>query len=398
MGAREQCVSVKMADFPTISGSDSDGDDGDSRHQLHQQEHKKKKKKSGGFQSMGLSKEVFGGVMRMGYKVPSPIQRKVIPVAMMGRDVVAMARTGSGKTAAFLIPMLERLVAHSTKVGVRGVILSPTRELAQQTMAFLAKIGKLTTLRASLIIGGHNIENQFEALATNPDILVSTPGRLLHLLMEIDDFTLDLAQVIVFDEADRLFEMGFKAQLHDILERMPPARQTMLFSATLPRVLIEFTRAGLRDPEFVRLDVESKASFCIFLRLVFFFFLASSFSFPGCRLPWLPTNQCTAALPTCRLRSATWPDDRLVELCCVLCAPGGCSYVCLRPSHAFATISGQSKPSLGILRRQVCGESVGPPLHLPRAHPQRPANDHFHGNPPPCGVRHGVFFFFRPAY
>ena len=250
-----------MADFPTISGSDSDGGDGDrTRQQLQKQN--KKKKKSGGFQSMGLSKEVFGGVMRMGYKVPSPIQRKVIPVAMMGRDVVAMARTGSGKTAAFLIPLLERLVAHSTRVGVRGVILSPTRELAQQTMAFLSKIGKLTTLRASLIIGGHNIENQFEALATNPDILVSTPGRLLHLLMEIDDFTLDLAEVIVFDEADRLFEMGFKAQLHDILERMPPARQTMLFSATLPRILIEFTRAGLRDPEFVRLDVESKARFC----------------------------------------------------------------------------------------------------------------------------------------
>jgi len=217
---------------------------------------------------MGLSKSVFGGVMRMGYRVPSPIQRKVIPIAMMGRDVVAMARTGSGKTAAFLIPLLERLVSHSTKVGVRGIILSPTRELAQQTMNFLIKLGKLTDLRGSLIIGGHNIENQFEALASNPDILVSTPGRLLHLLMEVTEFTLDLAEVIIFDEADRLFEMGFKAQLHDIMQRMPPARQTMLFSATLPRILIEFTRAGLRDPEFVRLDVESKVS--PNLRLAFF--------------------------------------------------------------------------------------------------------------------------------
>ena len=144
---------------------------------------------------MGLSKEVFGGVMRMGYRVPSPIQRKVIPLAMMGRDVVAMARTGSGKTAAFLIPMLERLASHSTTFGVRGIILSPTRELAQQTMVFLSKLGKNTTLRGSLIIGGHNIENQFETLTTNPDIVVSTPGRLLHLLLEVDEFTLDVAEV-----------------------------------------------------------------------------------------------------------------------------------------------------------------------------------------------------------
>jgi ATP-dependent RNA helicase DDX54/DBP10 len=262
-------------DFPSISDSDDDTEQGlrggsssssssSSSSAAAAAATSKRKTKSGGFQSMGLSKAVFGGIMKMGYKVPSPIQRKVIPLAMMGRDVVAMARTGSGKTAAFLIPMLERLGEHSSTVGVRGIVLSPTRELAQQTMDFLIKLGKLTTLRASLIIGGHNIENQFDALASNPDVVVSTPGRLLHLLMEVAEFTLAVAQVIVFDEADRLFEMGFKAQLTDILQRMPPAHQSMLFSATLPRVLIEFTRAGLRDPEFVRLDVESKVRlFCV---------------------------------------------------------------------------------------------------------------------------------------
>jgi ATP-dependent RNA helicase DDX54/DBP10 len=265
-------------DFPSIAESDDDAEHGSrgggssssssSSSSAAAAAESKRKTKSGGFQSMGLSKAVFGGVMKMGYKVPSPIQRKVIPLALMGRDVVAMARTGSGKTAAFLIPMLERLGEHSTTVGVRGIVLSPTRELAQQTMDFLVKLGKLTTLRASLIIGGHNIENQFDALASNPDVVVSTPGRLLHLLMEVAEFTLAVAQVIVFDEADRLFEMGFKAQLTDILQRMPPARQSMLFSATLPRVLIEFTRAGLRDPEFVRLDVESKARFDRFFFLV----------------------------------------------------------------------------------------------------------------------------------
>jgi ATP-dependent RNA helicase DDX54/DBP10 len=114
----------------------------------------RKKKKSGGFQSMGLSHAVMKGVLRKGYKVPTPIQRKTIPLILDGKDVVAMARTGSGKTAAFLLPMFERLKTHSAKVGCRALILSPTRELAIQTLKFAKELGRFTTLRHALILGG----------------------------------------------------------------------------------------------------------------------------------------------------------------------------------------------------------------------------------------------------
>jgi ATP-dependent RNA helicase DDX54/DBP10 len=117
------------------------------------------KKKAAGFQTLGLSKPIYGGVMRMGYKVPTPIQRKALPVALTGADVVAMARTGSGKTAAFLIPMLEKLKTHSA-VGIRAIILSPTRELAIQTMKFARGLGKFTDLRICLLVGGDGLEQQ----------------------------------------------------------------------------------------------------------------------------------------------------------------------------------------------------------------------------------------------
>jgi len=221
---------------------------------------KKSKSKSGGFESLGLSKEVFSGVKKMGYKVPTPIQRKCLPSALAGKDLVAMARTGSGKTACFLIPMLQKLAAHSPTRGARGLILSPTRELAQQTYKFAIKLGRFTTLRVCLLQGGDSLRAQFEALSNNPDILVSTPGRLVHLLAEVRDLSLKRTEVLVVDEADRLFEMGFALQLKEIWNKLPEQRQTVLFSATMPSKLMEFTRAGLHDPDFIRLDTEKKVS------------------------------------------------------------------------------------------------------------------------------------------
>ncbi|KAG7392205.1 ATP-dependent RNA helicase dbp10 [Phytophthora boehmeriae] len=214
----------------------------------------------GGFQHLGLSPPVFRGVMAMGYKVPTPIQRKSLPIVLSGKDCVAMARTGSGKTAAFLIPMVEKLKEHSTKIGVRGLVLSPTRELAVQTLRFAKQLSKFTSLKISLIVGGEGMDQQFEAIASNPDVLVATPGRLMHLLQEIPDFNLKSMEYVVFDEADRIFEMGFAEQLQEILKNMPTSRQTLLFSATLPKALVQFARAGLSDPELIRLDVESKIS------------------------------------------------------------------------------------------------------------------------------------------
>ncbi|KAM4053141.1 ATP-dependent RNA helicase DDX54 [Anomaloglossus baeobatrachus] len=246
---------VHLPSFPAAdAGSDTELD---TRQLVRAQN--KKKKKSGGFQSMGLSYPVFKGVMKKGYKVPTPIQRKVIPVILDGKDVVAMARTGSGKTACFLIPMFEKLKAHSAQTGVRGLILSPTRELALQTLKFTKELGKFTGLKTALILGGDRMEDQFAALHENPDIIIATPGRLMHVAIQMN-LKLHSVEYVVFDEADRLFEMGFAEQLQEILSRLPETRQSLLFSATLPKMLLEFARAGLIEPVLVRLDVDSKLS------------------------------------------------------------------------------------------------------------------------------------------
>ncbi|CAG8500056.1 7887_t:CDS:10 [Acaulospora morrowiae] len=219
----------------------------------------RKKKKSGGFQSMGLSYSIYKAILHKGYKVPTPIQRKTIPLIMDGRDVVGMARTGSGKTAAFLIPMLEKLKVHSAKVGARAIILSPSRELAFQTRKVCTELAKYTNLRSCVVVGGDNLEDQFEMITGNPDIIIATPGRLLHLIVEME-MELKTIQYIVFDEADRLFELGFSVQLHEILHKLPHSRQTLLFSATLPKSLVDFAKAGLQEPTLVRLDVDTKIS------------------------------------------------------------------------------------------------------------------------------------------
>ena len=187
-----------------------------------------------------------------------------------------MARTGSGKTLAYLIPLIQRLNGrHSATFGVKSLIMCPSRELALQIL----KVGKEIArgwkaeeggeaIRWGLIVGGEGLDEQFALMATNPDVIIATPGRLLHLTVEMN---LDLKSVsyVVFDEADRLFEMGFATQLEELLLRLPTARQTLLFSATLPKSLVDFARAGLQEnPKLVRLDADSKVSED--LRMAFF--------------------------------------------------------------------------------------------------------------------------------
>lgn len=218
-----------------------------------------KKAKAGSFASFGLSKHVLISIAKKGFKQPTPIQRKTIPLIMEGRDVVGMARTGSGKTAAFVLPVVEKLKSHSAKVEARAIILSPSRELALQTYKQVKEFSRGTDLRSLVLIGGDSLEDQFSAMMTNPDIIVATPGRFLHLKVEMQ---LDLSTVeyIVFDEADRLFEMGFAEQLNELIASLPETRQSLLFSATLPRSLVDFAKAGLTNPVLVRLDAESKIS------------------------------------------------------------------------------------------------------------------------------------------
>ena len=191
-------------------------------------------------------------------------------MAQPPQDVVGMARTGSGKTLAYLVPLIQRLNGrHSTTFGTKAVILCPSRELALQ----IVKVGKdiargwrsddearSEAIRWALIVGGEGMDEQFALMTSNPDVVIATPGRLLHLAVEMN---LDLRSVeyVVFDEADRLFEMGFAEQLEELLRRLPPTRQTLLFSATLPKSLVEFARAGLEsNPKLIRLDADSKIS------------------------------------------------------------------------------------------------------------------------------------------
>ncbi|EKF33546.1 ATP-dependent RNA helicase, putative [Trypanosoma cruzi marinkellei] len=218
-----------------------------------------KKKRGGGFQSFGLDKPVLDGVLRLGYNVPTPIQRKAIPSMIQGNDVVAMARTGSGKTAAFLIPMLNLLKSHSKTVGIRGLVLAPTRELSLQILRFGIQLNKFLDLRFAALVGGNSLEQQFELLGSNPDIVVATPGRLLHI-MEEASLKLSMVKCLVLDEADRLFELGLQPQIVAVMQKVPDACQRALFSATMPSVLAEFTSAGLHNPVVIRLDAEMKLS------------------------------------------------------------------------------------------------------------------------------------------
>ncbi|KAF8588660.1 ATP-dependent RNA helicase DBP10 [Ramaria rubella] len=243
----------------------------------------------GSFQSMGLHPSLLRSLTLRGYRVPTPIQRLTIPslLSTPPRDVVGMARTGSGKTLAYMIPLIQRLGGrHATTFGARALIMLPARELALQVL----KVGKELargwngsggdhagdaegseprgqTLRWGLVVGGEGLDEQFEMITSNPDVIIATPGRLLHLAVEMN-MDLRSIQYVVFDEADRLFEMGFATALDEILSRLPSTRQTLLFSATLPKTLVEFAKAGLQNPKLVRLDADSKIS--ADLRMAFF--------------------------------------------------------------------------------------------------------------------------------
>ncbi|KXN92443.1 ATP-dependent RNA helicase DBP10, partial [Leucoagaricus sp. SymC.cos] len=243
----------------------------------------------GSFQSMGLHPSLLRSLTLQGYRVPTPIQRLTIPALLANppRDLVGMARTGSGKSLAYMIPLVQRLGGrHSTTFGARALILLPTRELALQIL----KVGKELSrgfnsghgdhagdkegenlkgqnLRWGLVVGGEGMDEQFEMITNNPDVIIATPGRLLHLIVEMN-LDMKSVQYVVFDEADRLFEMGFETALTEIIHRLSASRQTLLFSATLPKSLVEFAKAGLEDPKLVRLDAESKISSD--LRMAFF--------------------------------------------------------------------------------------------------------------------------------
>ncbi|HEX2254306.1 MAG TPA: DEAD/DEAH box helicase, partial [Thermoanaerobaculia bacterium] len=204
------------------------------------------------FSDLGLQPELLRGVEDLGFTDPTPIQRSALPPALEGRDVLACAMTGSGKTAAFVLPLLQRLSTGRPN-GTRALILTPTRELAAQVHEHLESLGRYTKIRAVTVFGGVNARPQERALRAGVDVVVATPGRLLDHMGQ-GNVRFDNLEVLVLDEADRMLDMGFLPDVKRILSALPARRQTLLFSATVPRPIVELSRQMLDNP--ARLDVE----------------------------------------------------------------------------------------------------------------------------------------------
>ncbi len=201
------------------------------------------------FEEMGLSQPLLQAVFSMGFETTTPIQELAIPPAIAGRDLIGQAQTGTGKTAAFGIPMIEKIGTGRGKI--EGLVVTPTRELAVQVAEELNTIGQVKGIRALPIYGGQDINRQIRALKNRPQIIVGTPGRLMdHMRRK----TLRLMQVstVVLDEADEMLNMGFIEDIETILKEVPEDRQTLLFSATMPKPIQELARKFLKDPETIR--------------------------------------------------------------------------------------------------------------------------------------------------
>lgn len=202
------------------------------------------------FSKFGLSPAMLDGVKAMGYVDPTPIQLRAIPMIMAGTDVIGSAQTGTGKTAAFALPILSKLNQHSQ--ATRVLILEPTRELASQVETAIRDFARFTNLKVAVIFGGVGYGNQMNALRTGVDILVATPGRLLDHL-ERGTCKLDKVEYVVLDEADRMLDMGFLPDVRRIVERCPRQRHTSLFSATIPPQIETLIKWAMKDPQTIEI-------------------------------------------------------------------------------------------------------------------------------------------------
>lgn len=203
------------------------------------------------FESFQLVQPVADNLRRHGFHTPTPIQAEAIPVVLTGRDVVGLAQTGTGKTAAFVLPILQRL-STGPRRQIRALIVGPTRELAEQIAGVIHELGRGTHVHTALIYGGVGYGKQFEAIRHGAEIVVACPGRLLDHLRQ-GTIRLDQVEVLVLDEADQMFDMGFLPDIREIIRRVPPRRQTLLFSATMPQAIRKLTHEVLRDPVEIKL-------------------------------------------------------------------------------------------------------------------------------------------------
>lgn len=212
---------------------------------------------SNSFQAMSLSRPILRGLAALGFSSATPIQSKTIPIALLGKDVVGGAVTGSGKTAAFMIPILERLLYRPKKVATtRVVVLMPTRELAVQCFNVATKLASFTDITFVQLVGGYSPREQEQQLKKRPDVIIATPGRFIDHMLNTASFAIDTIEILVLDEADRMLEDGFADELDNILKTLPRSRQTMLFSATMTDSVDKLVRVGLNRP--VRLMIDAK--------------------------------------------------------------------------------------------------------------------------------------------
>ncbi len=195
------------------------------------------------FSDLGIDEQILEVLDRLNLQIPTPIQQKTIPVAISGKDLIGVAQTGTGKTFAYGIPMLDRLL----KIGGQGLVIAPTRELALQVEESLKKLGQSLGLKTALLIGGEILERQLYTLRKNPHVIVATPGRLIDHLNR-RTFKLNEINTLILDEADMMLDMGFAPQIQEILKQVPSDRQTMLFSATMPDAIVRIAANYMRLP------------------------------------------------------------------------------------------------------------------------------------------------------
>ena len=203
------------------------------------------------FDTFNFDEKIMTGIKALGYSVPTPIQQQAMPPVLEGRDVMGTAQTGTGKTAAFVLPILQRMI-NRQHGNVRALIIAPTRELTEQTNQVVRDLGRHTRHRGMSIYGGVSIQPQIQKLRTGVDIVAACPGRLLD---HVNRGTIDLStvEVLVLDEADQMFDMGFLPDIRKIIKRLPKDRQTLLFSATMPKEIQTLAREILREPVTVQI-------------------------------------------------------------------------------------------------------------------------------------------------
>ncbi|WP_229683252.1 DEAD/DEAH box helicase [Virgibacillus oceani] len=205
------------------------------------------------FYDLGISQPIMKALEKMGFEEATPIQAQTIPLAMQGKDVIGQAQTGTGKTAAFGIPMIEKIEKSTRKI--QGLVVAPTRELAIQVAEEINRLGKFKGLRTLPVYGGQHMERQIRALKDGPHIVVATPGRLLDH-MRRKTIRIDNVQTAVLDEADEMLNMGFIDDIRDILKGIPEERQTLLFSATMPKEIREIANTLMKNPEEIKVKAK----------------------------------------------------------------------------------------------------------------------------------------------